>query len=182
MTADITYKTIIGGEGAVGKTTLLKRYVEGLFVENTQMTIGVQIHKKTLNIGNNVSCDLQLWDLGGQDRFRSFLDSFVRGTKGALLLFDLTRQKTLEKIDHWVEIIRKFDSSIPILLIGSKYDLVDMISVSESDIRELMEKHNFIGYLSTSSKTGLNVERAFESLTNYLLKKNNMQEKLRIEV
>ncbi|MGV9172703.1 MAG: Rab family GTPase [Promethearchaeia archaeon] len=182
MAADITYKIIIGGEGAVGKTTLLKRFVEGFFVENTQMTIGVQIHKKTLTIGNNFSCDLQLWDLGGQERFRTFLDSFVRGSKGALLLFDLTRRKTIEKIDHWVDIIRKYDPTVPILLIGAKHDLIDMRSVSKSDIDNLIEQHQFIGYMPTSAKTGLNAQIAFETLTSHLLKKNNILQKLGIEV
>ena len=106
----------------------------------------------------------------------------MRGSKGALLLFDLTRRKTIERIDHWVDIIRKFDPTLPILLIGSKYDLIDMVCVAKDDIETLMEKHNFIDYMHTSAKSGLNVELAFQTLTSHLLQKENIREKLGIEV
>ena len=100
LKSDLTYKIIVGGDAAVGKTTLLRRYVENLFVENSIMTVGVDIHKKTIKINKGLICDLQIWDFGGQERFRFFLDSFVLGANGALLLFDLTRHSTLDKIEQ----------------------------------------------------------------------------------
>ncbi|MGV9173319.1 MAG: Rab family GTPase [Promethearchaeia archaeon] len=181
MSADITYKVIVGGDGGVGKTTLLRRYVEGFFVENTQMTIGVQIHKKTLEANNHLTCDLQLWDLGGQHRFRPFQDSFVRGSRGALLVFDLTRRLTIKKIDHWVDLIRKYDSDIPILLVGAKYDLMEKISIAKEEIEELVDEHGLSDYFPTSSKTGLNVELTFRTLTNYLLQKHNIYKNIELK-
>ncbi len=88
-------KILTAGEGGVGKTTLLHRYVEGKFSGDTKMTIGVEFFLKEMELDGN-QCTLQLWDFGGQERFRFLLDSYVMGAKGALLMFDLTRPMTLE--------------------------------------------------------------------------------------
>ncbi len=88
-TKSYNFKIVVGGDGGVGKTTLLHRFVTGSFEETTHMTIGVQFHNKELHIAD-FDVTLSVWDLGGQDRFRFILPSYVLGAKGALLLFDLT--------------------------------------------------------------------------------------------
>ena len=118
MSKPIVLKVLTAGEGGVGKTTLLRRYVEGKFSSETKMTMGVEFFLKELNIdGQKVM--LQLWDFGGQERFRFLLESYVIGARGALLMFDLTRTMTLENIEQWVQIVRKEDPELPILFLGS---------------------------------------------------------------
>ena len=169
MTSDFVFKICVGGEGGVGKTTLLNKYVEGKFDISQKMTIGVDIMNKHVNFDDKISVDLQLWDFGGQERFRFFLDSFVVGARGALLLFDLTSITSFNKISDWVDILRKHDEQLPILLVGAKADLDYKISVDDEYALEEVKSYNFIDYIKVSSKTGLNVEQTFQRITLELM-------------
>ncbi len=164
----IILKVLTAGEGGVGKTTLLHRYVDGIFMADTHMTIGVEFFLKEFIIeGKNVA--LQLWDFGGQERFRFLLQSYAAGAKGALIMFDLTRPLTLDRIDEWVKICRAGNSKAPILFLGTKMDLGNDISVDDDYVEELMKKHNFLNYIKVSSKTGENVHKSFEMLSREIL-------------
>ncbi|MHA1468202.1 MAG: Rab family GTPase, partial [Promethearchaeota archaeon] len=162
-------KVLTGGDGGVGKTTLLHRYVEGKFSSETKMTIGVEFFLKELMIDDQKVL-LQLWDFGGQERFRFLLKSYVIGARGALLMFDLTRAMSLERIPEWVNICRKENPNLPILFLGSKADLSDDMNISKDYIMSYKEDFNLYDYLEVSSKTGQNVESAFESVTREILK------------
>jgi len=162
-------KIIITGNGGVGKTTLLHRYIEGKFLVNTCMTIGVEFFIKELEIdGDKVL--LQIWDFGGQERFRFLLKNYAKGTRGALFLFDLTRPLSLENIDNWIDICRSEDPTVPILLIGSKADLEDSSSLDERFIQNMLEKYNFFNFIKVSSKSGSNVETAFKLIAEEIVK------------
>ena len=169
MSKSIVLKVLTAGEGGVGKTTLLHRYVEGKFSSETKMTIGVEFFLKELMIDDQKVL-LQLWDFGGQERFRFLLKSYVIGARGALLMFDLTRAMTLEKIPQWVNICRKENPKLPILFLGSKADLSDDMNISKDYIMSYKDEFNLYDYLEVSSKTGNNVESAFESVTREILK------------
>ena len=160
MSKSIVLKVLTAGEGGVGKTTLLHRYVEGKFSSETKMTIGVEFFLKELMIDDQKVL-LQLWDFGGQERFRFLLKSYVIGARGALLMFDLTRAMTLEKIPQWVNICRKENPKLPILFLGSKADLSDDMNISKDYIMSYKDEFNLYDYLEVSSKTGNNVESAF---------------------
>jgi len=167
---DVTFKIISAGDGGVGKTTMLYRFVENRFTVDTKMTIGVGFFQKNVDLGDGNIYSLQLWDLGGEAHFRPFQDKYVLGVDGAFLMFDLTRLVTLKSIDKWVNLIRKEDPNCPIILIGSKLDLKDKISVTDEVPLGLKEKYNFIDYLKVSSKTGYNVNDVFTLLTGKILK------------
>lgn len=170
MSKPIVLKVLTAGEGGVGKTTLLRRYVEGKFSSETKMTIGVEFFLKELMIDGQ-KIVLQLWDFGGQERFRFILESYVIGARGALLMFDLTRTITLDNIDQWVTICRKHDPNLPILFLGSKSDLIQEICIKDDYIKDFKEKFNLYDYLPISSKTGENIQLSFESLTKEILKR-----------
>ena len=173
---DLTFKLIIGGESGVGKTTFLHKYVRGKFLVSTKTTLGVDILQKDYTFEDGVSCSLQLWDFGGQERFRFLLDGFVRGASGAFLMFDLTSMFSFLKLRNWVEIVRKFEEDLPILLIGSKYDLKEIIIIEDERVLELKEKYNFIDYIKTSSKTGFHVQEAFDKLMKAVRKYRGLEE------
>ncbi|GAH36892.1 unnamed protein product, partial [marine sediment metagenome] len=157
-------KILTAGEGGVGKTTLLHRYVEGRFSAQTKMTIGVEFFLKETVIDEK-QCTLQLWDFGGQERFRFLLESYVLGAKGALLMFDLTRMMTLENLEQWLNIVRKGNPNLPVLFLGTKLDLADEIQVDDDYALTFLKEYNLIDFLKISSKTGENVGQAFEILT-----------------
>jgi small GTP-binding protein len=161
-------KILTAGEGGVGKTTLLHRYVEGRFSAETKMTIGVEFFLKETMVDSK-QCTLQLWDFGGQERFRFLLESYVLGAKGALLMFDLTRPITLENLEQWVNIVRKGDPDLPILFLGTKLDLEEEIQVDDNYAKEFLEVFNLMDFLKISSKTGENVESVFDILTRKIL-------------
>jgi len=163
-------KILTAGEGGVGKTTLLHRYVEGKFSAETKMTIGVEFFLKEIVLDGQY-CTLQLWDFGGQERFRFLLESYVLGAKGALLMFDLTRPITLENLEQWVNICRKGNPDLPILFLGTKNDLEDEIMVNDEYALNFKDDFDLFGYLRVSSKSGENVKQAFDLLTKRILEK-----------
>ncbi len=166
----IPYKIMVGGDGGVGKTTLLRKYVSGTFSTDTRMTIGIEFHvKQVLHEGRNYT--LQLWDLGGQERFRFMLSSYCLGASGALLLFDLTRMSSLDSLQEWVsEVLRKQNAALPILFCGTKADVVDERSVPRDMAVSVAKSLNCFGYVELSSKTGQNVNVVFDLLVDKINK------------
>lgn len=168
----IVLKVLTAGEGGVGKTTLIHKYVEGHFLEDTKMTIGVEFHTKYLMVDGR-SIALQIWDFGGQEQFRFMLEAYAKGAKGAILMFDLTRYFTLKSLDEWSKICRSWDPDLPILFAGSKFDLGEKISVDDENAEYHKDQLKCFQFIKVSSKTGLNVEKAFEILTRKILERLN---------
>ncbi|UYP47336.1 hypothetical protein NEF87_003621 [Candidatus Lokiarchaeum ossiferum] len=173
------FKILVAGQGGVGKTTLLNRAVTGKFVQNTAMTIGVEFHLLNFTLGNEGSDDslnttLQLWDFGGQERFRFMLDSYVAGARGALLLYDLTRLRTLDGLEEWVNIVRKHDKNLPILFVGTKLDRVEDITVADDYAHEFLEPLQMFGHMKISSKDGTGVKDAFKAISRKILEMNGV--------
>lgn len=162
------FKILVTGNASVGKTSLLRRYVDGMFDESSILTVGVDFFTKEL-IFDNARCLLQLWDLGGQERFRYLIENFVMGSRGAVLLIDLTRMPIIKDILEWVNISRLHDINLPILLVGTKSDLIDLIAIDDESALHLRNTFNMIDYVKTSAKTGNNVEEAFELITKKLV-------------
>lgn len=160
-------KIIIAGDGGVGKTTLLHRYVTGKFNSEFKLTKGVSFFNKDLMI-NREAYQLILWDFAGQIQYREILPDFIKGLVGAILMFDLTRIYTLNTLDYWVKMINK-EGNIPTIIIGGKYDLVSdeidtLMNIDNIILNILMNHDTCFHYLKTSSKTGYNIEKAFDLL------------------
>ena len=169
MTKQILFKILTVGDESVGKTTLLQRYVQGLFKETQKMTMGVDFYLKRLKY-DAYDVSLQLWDFGGQEQFRFFLKKYVKGASGALLLFDLSNPTTIENAGEWINLVRTYNCNLPIILVGTKYDLVNPETIDENQSDFIRSKFKLISKLKTSSKTGLNVEKVFNLLIFNLLK------------
>ena len=126
MTGKYLFKIILAGSGGCGKTTLLNRYTTGQFNSDTKMTIGVDFAVHYLELSEDKgAATLQIWDFGGEERFRTMLPSFCQGASGALLFFDLVRTHTFYELDEWINIIRRNTHNIPIILLGAKYYLIE---------------------------------------------------------
>jgi len=162
-------KILIAGDGAVGKTTLLYRYIRGQFHSDTKMTLGVDFMLKEIK-KENFDLTLQIWDFAGQEHFRHLLQRYALGAQGAIIMFDLTRVSTLDNLAEWEQICRKFGPDLPIVLLGGKADLVEDANIHDDYASELTEKFNFLDYIKSSSKTGENVAIGFDILLDEILK------------
>ena len=172
---EFSYKIILLGPGAVGKTSLLHRFVMNQFSSSYKMTMGVDFLKKELKMQNN-TVNLTIWDVAGQERFKFMRKNYYRGAQGALLIFDLTRENTFTRlINKWYpEMIQFLINDMPFLLIGNKLDLIKEIGsvVDSNAAKEFAENKESI-YIETSAKTGENVEEAFVELTRRILLKTD---------
>ena len=168
------FKVIIIGPGAVGKTSLLHRFVENKFSFRYKLTIGADFLSKVIeNFPKpNTTVKLQIWDIGGQDRYKFLRQSFFDGANGALIVFDLSRWHTFEEIDDWLADLRQFTgNNTPFILVGNKIDLIEEKSDSyERENAQVLAKKEKALYIETSAKTGEEVERAFKDLTIRMLK------------
>ncbi|NHJ20717.1 MAG: GTP-binding protein [Candidatus Lokiarchaeota archaeon] len=168
---DATFKIIIFGDAGCGKTTLTQRFLTNLFVSDQTMTIGVDFEVKSLSVDNQ-KVKLQIWDFGGEERFRFLLPTYVRGARGGLFLYDITNYSSIAHIDDWLSVIRKeirAEDIFPIIVVGGKADLVENREVSSADGIKIAKSRNVNGFIETSSKTGENVDKAFEALTKLML-------------
>jgi len=173
LTKKFVFKILIAGNGGAGKTTLLRRYVDEVFDDSTIETVGVDFFIKEINFDDlGTNCSLQLWDLGGQERFRHLLENFVMGARAALLLFDMTRMPLINEIMAWVNLVRVHDMNLPIMLVGTKSDLNDAIAVDDETAHNIKQTFHMVDYIKTSSKSGTNVNEAFKSIIEFLITKS----------
>lgn len=171
--AEFSFKVIIVGPPAVGKTSLLNRFVHDQFDLKYQLTIGVDFLTKTVEYEPSKFAKLQIWDIGAQERFKFLHRSFYDGAFGALVVFDLSRQQTFSGMKTWIsEMHSILNADIPKVIIGNKSDLVPEIGqiIERNELEEYVKKEGCL-YIETSAKTGKNVEDAFLELTHHMIKK-----------
>ena len=164
------FKILILGDSFVGKTNMLKRFLNNEFDMNTKETVGVEFGSKNFIFGENDIIKAQIWDTAGQERYRSVTKAYYKGAKGALLVYDITRKSTFENIDNWlIDLRTNADKDILIVLIGNKSDLLDNREVSSEDAQTKAEQYN-IAYMETSAKSGDNISKAFTELVEQIYK------------
>jgi small GTP-binding protein len=160
-------KITLLGEKNVGKTSLVYRYIENKFRDSYKATLGVNLLKKDMDVdGNGVS--VQIWDLGGQESFRSLRKLYLEGANGAFVMFDLTDRKTFDKLNEWIESFKEARGEQPMVLIGNKSDLENQRKITDMEASNYAKDNN-MELILTSAKTGQNVEEAFIRLTKRIL-------------
>ena len=172
MITDFTFKVIVIGPAAVGKTSLIRRYFENQFSSNYKSTIVVDFLAKTIQLKDDKIVKLALWDIGGQARFRMLRRNFYEGTHGAILVFDLSRANTFPKMKDWlIDMQSIIEHRIPFIILGNKSDLLSEVGevIDREEPKKFAEQEESF-YLETSAKTGNNVEQAFNELTKQMLK------------
>ncbi len=168
---DATFKIIIFGDADCGKVELTQRFLTNIFVSDQTMTIGVDFEVKSLTV-DGYKVKLQIWDFGGEERFRFLLPTYVRGARGGIFLYDITNYSSLAHIDDWLSVIRKeikAEDIFPIIVVGNRAHLVDNREVSSAEGIKIAKSRGVNGFIEVSAKTGENVEKAFEALTRLML-------------
>jgi len=167
-----SFKVLLLGAPAVGKTSILHRFVKNLFSYDYITSIGINYLTKEIKLEPKNVAKLVIWDIAGQEKFRFLRKEFYSGANGALIIFDLTRVKTYEAIDEWLsEMFEILKKDIPIVIIGNKLDLIKEINrlIDDEVVKDYAEKKNSI-FIETSAKTGENVENAFKKLALLMIK------------
>jgi small GTP-binding protein len=161
MTAAVQKKICMLGAFAVGKTSLVKRYVSSVFSETYLTTVGVKIDKKTVQLVGKVM-NLILWDLAGEDDIASLRMSYLRGSAGYVLVADGTRRATLDVAVSLRERVDAELGALPFVLLLNKSDLVDQWAITDTDIAGLRNDGWWVQ--PSSARTGAGVEEAFTDL------------------
>jgi small GTP-binding protein len=162
----IKKKMCLLGSFAVGKTSLVQRFVHSIFSEKYHTTIGVKIDKKNVTVdGQEVM--LMVWDIHGKDDFQEIKPSYLLGSSGIILVLDGTRRHSLDVAVSLNKLVQETIGNVPFILLLNKVDLKKQWEINTQDMEQLTE----LGYsvLETSAKTGQGVEEAFLSLTAQML-------------
>ncbi|MHA1985332.1 MAG: ADP-ribosylation factor-like protein [Promethearchaeota archaeon] len=161
-TGDYSLKLILTGDYEVGKTSLIMRFIENIFKESYQSTVGVEISKKTIEIEKNTKINFVIWDIGGQiTQMTPFRKRFYGGANAAFIVIDRTRSGSLKSIEKWYKEISKYvRGDMNFIVVANKSDLEEKISVSEEEIKMIANRLGF-HYILTSAKTGENVNELF---------------------
>jgi len=169
MTSKFAFKIILIGPSAVGKTSLINRYVKNQFTDY-KPTLGVDFLLKQIDLEGKF-VKLTIWDIGGHEKFKALHKSYYQGTNGALLIFDLTRKRTFDEMEVWyTEMKEILERKIPFILIGNKVDLIkNSPAAIKEDIAIEYAKNHGSSYIQTSAKTGENVENAFIELVHKMI-------------
>ena len=167
---DLIFKIVLIGDSGVGKTNILSRYINNEFSLATQSTVGVEFGSKIIKKNGKV-IKLQIWDTAGQERYKSITSAYYKGSKGAFVVYDITRKTTYDNIDKWIgELKTNGSEDVLIMLVGNKSDLEDKREVITEEVEKKAQEQK-LAFCETSALNGKNVEYAFENLINEILKK-----------
>lgn len=159
---------MVGDEG-VGKTCLLLQFTDKRYRKTHRITVGVEFGSRVLQVDDR-TVKLQIWDTAGQDRFRSIIRGYYRGSAAALLVYDITQRDTFDHIIQWLEEVwNEAGRDIALTLVGNKADLVDQRQVSYDDGHKLARSYG-LNFIETSAVTGSWVDDAFLETAKHVLR------------
>jgi small GTP-binding protein len=186
-------KLIVIGDSGVGKTNIIKRYISNTFTIDTKSTVGVEFFTKTFKINEDI-LKLEIWDTAGQERYKAITSAYYRGSRGALIVYDISRIETYNNVDKWItELKEKVEGSFKLLLIGNKSDLKEERKMSIETALHKARQLN-VPLMETSAFDSTNIKKAFETILkemykdfkkekfNYKKEKTNKSEGVNLEV
>lgn len=160
-------KIVLLGDTAVGKTSLIRRFVDGEFSPKYRATLGTTFSTKTVQL-EDAEVRLSIWDLAGQPLFKGLLREYARGAEAAIIVCDATRVATLWSLNSWLEFLKQNIPDIPITLLVNKIDLTDRRGEWDEHLERIQQGWDS-AYYYTSAKTGEGVEEAFLSLSKKMV-------------
>jgi small GTP-binding protein len=176
---DYLFKISLIGDSGTGKTSILLRFTDNVFKDDTQSTIGVDFKIVSLKL-DKAYVKMQIWDTCGSERFKGLTSSFIKSCNIFILVFDLTKHKTFESLENWIKLI--FENTAPkfMCLVGNKCDQLMLRQVTQDEIVRFCEKHG-VKYIETSALGNENIEEVFIYIAQTMYtqlesRKSNFQE------
>ena len=181
------FKFIIIGDHEVGKTSIVRRFVEKRFSHNYRATIGLNIFSHDFEaFGNNIS--LSLWDVGAQKYFKRFRKTYYLGAQAAFIVYNLTHRESFNNIATWITELEDFinNKELPIIIVGNKSDLIEQRQVTTQEGVELASelsklRETNISHIETSALSGENIEDAFSLISYHFIMKSKEREEYRLK-
>ncbi|NMC05733.1 MAG: GTP-binding protein [Candidatus Lokiarchaeota archaeon] len=173
---DFVFKIAVIGDYAVGKTSLIARFIQKKFMKEYKPTLGVNLILKEISFkdkkGKEILCNLVLWDIAGQSRYQTIRKLYYKGCSAAMLVYDVTRVETFNNlVSNWVQDYSENTTGEKIyILVGNKADLNDIKKVSTEQGQKLQKELAAVDFVETSARDGTNVEDAFINLVKILLR------------
>lgn len=165
----VEYKIILVGDSGVGKTSILKKFINNEFNEDIKCTINIDFFSKSIKIDKNLYTNLKIYDTAGQEKYRALIKKYYQGTDGIILVFDLTNENSFNKLKSWINEVSDNTEKAQIILVGNKADLIER--KIDEETAENFAKQRDIKYIETSAKEGTNILLLFEELALDINKK-----------
>ncbi|KAI7904830.1 ras family-domain-containing protein [Cokeromyces recurvatus] len=158
------FKLVLLGESAVGKSSLVMRFVKDHFDEYRESTIGAAFLAQTISLDDNTTVKFEIWDTAGQERYKSLAPMYYRNANCAVVVYDITQASSLDKAKAWVnELQRQADPNIVIALAGNKCDLEARRAIETKTAQEYADEAGLL-FFETSAKTAENVNELFHAI------------------
>jgi len=165
-------KVVLLGDGGVGKTSLIRRFVVDQYSDDYITTVGTKVSKRSLNLGHpaaEVEMAMQIWDVLGQKGYSGVQETAMKGAQGVLMVYDATKDESRRDLeDYWMPAVWRLAGRVPMVIAGNKADLVEDRMWAEEYLYFLSQKYTCPAFL-TSAKTGHHVEQSFKSLGDHIL-------------
>lgn len=158
-----TYKMVLFGNEAVGKTSLVERFINNKFEEDYLSTLGYNAYQKQI-IYQNFTISLMIFDVGGQEKFNALRKKYATGANTAFIIYDITNRNTFANVGAWKNELYQIAGGIPFIVIGNKADLQAERQVPTDEAAQMCSALGALSFFETSAKTGAGVEEAFQKL------------------
>ena len=166
-------KLVLLGDSGVGKSSIAMRYVNNVFSESFEVTIGGGYLQQIVRLKDGSSLKLDIWDTGGQERYRALLQLYYRDADAALITYDVTNARSLENCEYWVNELRRTEENCILCLVANKIDVpAEERKIDSKTAQEFVDKFGMI-FFETSAKTGENINKVFETVSQEIVKKKN---------
>eukprot|EP00891_Asterochloris_glomerata_P007985 jgi/Astpho2/7985/Aster-06575 len=162
-------KLVLLGDSGVGKSCLVTQYARGSFDPDSRVTVGAAFMSQTVQLPEERSVKFEIWDTAGQERYASLANLYYRGANAACIVFDITNSESFKKAQHWAnELQRNTSSSIVVMLVGNKKDLVSARAVQGEEAQEYADRMGML-FIEASAKSAEGVKDIFEILATKVL-------------
>lgn len=170
-------KLILIGDGRVGKTSIINKYIHNKFNENEGMTLNCCYMEKTI-IHNARKYKFSIWDTAGQEKFNAITPIYYRDARGVILVYDITNPNSFERVKKWIEELKNYNENASIVIVGNKIDLKeeDLNNINQETAIKYTEEKQF-NHFFTSAKTGENLNEVFDCIMKLVIEKYEKEKK-----